>query len=235
MIVPYQTFDTRRRRPLCLAPGNDRLWARCAAGARPSRTGRPIRASPGARRGSRNKAELLPMIAAAMRGQHRAPTGSPALEKAGVPCSPVNDIGELAATRAVRRGRTWCSSPCGRRERRAQVVGLPITFDRERPRSPRSAPKLGEHTDGSAGQALGLHMNLPSEAGEVAASYAVGGVMGRTNAVASDPSVADRALSHEVQKRRRATSQLAAEAASRLTFGAGRGGGTFPPSSAARA
>jgi len=28
-----------------------------------------------------------------------------------------------------------------------QVVGLPITFDRKRPVSPRSAPRLGEHTD----------------------------------------------------------------------------------------
>ena len=30
VIVPYQTFDTRRPAALCLAPGNDRLWARCA-------------------------------------------------------------------------------------------------------------------------------------------------------------------------------------------------------------
>ena len=29
VIVPYQTFDTADH-PLCLAPGNDRLWARCA-------------------------------------------------------------------------------------------------------------------------------------------------------------------------------------------------------------
>jgi crotonobetainyl-CoA:carnitine CoA-transferase CaiB-like acyl-CoA transferase len=28
-----------------------------------------------------------------------------------------------------------------------KVVGLPIAFDRLRPTSPRSAPKLGEHTD----------------------------------------------------------------------------------------
>jgi hypothetical protein len=29
VIVPYQTFDTSDH-PICLAPGNDRLWARCA-------------------------------------------------------------------------------------------------------------------------------------------------------------------------------------------------------------
>jgi crotonobetainyl-CoA:carnitine CoA-transferase CaiB-like acyl-CoA transferase len=28
-----------------------------------------------------------------------------------------------------------------------RVVGLPISIDRKRPRSARSAPKLGEHTD----------------------------------------------------------------------------------------
>jgi crotonobetainyl-CoA:carnitine CoA-transferase CaiB-like acyl-CoA transferase len=27
-----------------------------------------------------------------------------------------------------------------------KVVGLPISFDRERPRSARSSPELGEHT-----------------------------------------------------------------------------------------
>ena len=30
VIVPYQTFDTSDGKPVCLAPGNDRLWARCA-------------------------------------------------------------------------------------------------------------------------------------------------------------------------------------------------------------
>jgi len=44
-----------------------------------------------------------------------------------------------------------------------------------------------------------------AERGEVAPSYGGGGVMGRS-LVAHDPSVADRILSHEVRKYRRATS-----------------------------
>ena len=39
VIVPYQTFDTADGKSLCLAPGNDRLWARAASGAGPSRLG----------------------------------------------------------------------------------------------------------------------------------------------------------------------------------------------------
>ena len=39
VIVPYQTFDTADGKPLCLAPGNDRLWARCAQALGPSRMG----------------------------------------------------------------------------------------------------------------------------------------------------------------------------------------------------
>ncbi|HEY4167753.1 MAG TPA: CoA transferase [Reyranella sp.] len=46
----------------------------------------------------------------------------------------------------------------------------------------------------------------PHSDGEVAPSYGDGGVKSRIETVAHDPSVADRALSHEVRKRRRATS-----------------------------
>jgi crotonobetainyl-CoA:carnitine CoA-transferase CaiB-like acyl-CoA transferase len=36
-----------------------------------------------------------------------------------------------------------------------QVVGLPISFDRQRPRSARPAPKPGEHTDEVFGGPIG--------------------------------------------------------------------------------
>ena len=82
------------------------------------------------------------MIAAAMKTRPRA-HWLEAMEKAGVPCAPVNDIGELA------RRAQFAAVGDGAAAARAsepQVVGLPITFDRERPHSPRSAPRLGEHT-----------------------------------------------------------------------------------------
>ena len=70
------------------------------------------------------------------------------MEKAGVPCAAVNDIGELANTPQFAASEIVQQLPLRDGEPTApKVVGLPITFDRVRPSSPRSAPKLGEHTD----------------------------------------------------------------------------------------
>jgi crotonobetainyl-CoA:carnitine CoA-transferase CaiB-like acyl-CoA transferase len=146
VIVPYQTFDCADGLALCLAPGNDRLWARCAVVlGHPDWATDPKFAKSSAR--VANKTELLPMIAAAMKGRPRADWVE-ALEKGGVPCSPVNDIGELAATPQFAASEMMVQLPVRPGEASApQVVGLPITFDRKRPASPRSAPKLGEHTE----------------------------------------------------------------------------------------
>ena len=146
VIVPYQTFDCADGLALCLAPGNDRLWARCAVVlGHPEWATDPKFARSAAR--IANKAELLPMIAAAMKARARA-DWIEALEKAGVPCSPVNDIGELAATPQFAASGMMVQLPVRPGEPSApKVVGLPITFDRKRPVSPRSAPRLGEHTE----------------------------------------------------------------------------------------
>ena len=146
VIVPYQTFDTSDDKSVCLAPGNDRLWARCAQVLGHPEWATDPRYARSADR-VRNKAELLPLIAAAMRTHTRAHWLG-AMEKAGVPCSPVNDIGELAATEQLAAVDLVHELPQREGEDGApRVVGLPISFDRQRPRSVRSAPKLGEHTD----------------------------------------------------------------------------------------
>ena len=65
-----------------------------------------------------------------------------------MPCAPVNDIGELANTPQFAASEIVQQLPVRPGETTApMVVGLPITFDRVRPVSPRSAPKLGEHTE----------------------------------------------------------------------------------------
>jgi crotonobetainyl-CoA:carnitine CoA-transferase CaiB-like acyl-CoA transferase len=139
VIVPYQTFDTADQ-PLCLAPGNDRLWARCAAAlGRPEWASDPKFAKSAQR--VANKAELLPMIAATLKQKPRA-TWLETLEKAGVPCSPVNDIGEVARSEQMAASKLMHQLPDGG----PKVVGLPISFDHVRPISSRSAPKLGQHT-----------------------------------------------------------------------------------------
>jgi len=141
VIVPYQTFDCADGKALCLAPGNDRLWARCAQVlGHPGWTTDPKYARSAQR--VANKAELIPMIAAAMRGKTRDQWVE-AMEKAGVPCAPVNDIGELAGTEQFAASKIVQELPGGG----PKVVGLPITFDRRRPTSARTSPGLGEHTD----------------------------------------------------------------------------------------
>jgi crotonobetainyl-CoA:carnitine CoA-transferase CaiB-like acyl-CoA transferase len=146
VIVPYQTFDCADGLALCLAPGNDRLWARCAQVLGHADWATDPKFAKSAARVA-NKAELLPLITAAMKTRTRA-EWLEALEKAGVPCAPVNDIGELAKTPQFAASELLQQLPGGA----PKVVGLPITFDRRRPVSARSAPKLGEHTDEVLGE-----------------------------------------------------------------------------------
>ena len=139
VIVPYQTFDTADH-PICLAPGNDRLWARCARVLGHDEWATDPKFAKSAQRVA-NKAELLPMIAAALKAKPRA-EWLEAMEKAGVPCAAVNDIGELVRTEQMEASKLIQQLPGG-----PKVVGLPIAFDHVRPHSARSAPTLGEHTD----------------------------------------------------------------------------------------
>ena len=66
VIVPYQVFETADR-PLCLAAGNDRLWARCAAVLGHPEWGTEARFATGPQR-VRNKGELIPLIQAITEG-----------------------------------------------------------------------------------------------------------------------------------------------------------------------
>jgi crotonobetainyl-CoA:carnitine CoA-transferase CaiB-like acyl-CoA transferase len=140
VIVPYQVFETADR-PLCLAAGNDRLWARCARV-----LGHPEWADDErfakSRQRVKNRAVLVPMIAEVLRTNTRA-HWIEGLEAAGVPCAPVNDIGEVAASEQFAAVDIVQTLP----ESGVRVVGLPINFDRKRPISARPAPKLGEHTE----------------------------------------------------------------------------------------
>ena len=71
-----------------------------------------------------------------------------ALEAAGVPSGPVNDIAELAATEQLTAVDIVQSLPEGG----PRVVGLPISFNRRRPASRRAAPRLGQHNGEILGQ-----------------------------------------------------------------------------------
>jgi crotonobetainyl-CoA:carnitine CoA-transferase CaiB-like acyl-CoA transferase len=137
VIVPYQQFETADR-PLVLAPGNDRLWARCAVVLGHPEWATDPRFAKSAER-VRNKAALIPLVAEVLRTAPRAHWLA-AFDAAGVPASPVNDIGELAATEQLEAVGILQDLPGGG----PRVVGLPISFDRQRPRSRRGAPRLGQ-------------------------------------------------------------------------------------------
>ncbi len=138
VIVPYQVFDTADR-PLCLAAGNDRLWARCAQVLGHPEWATDERFAKGPAR-VRHKATLIPLVAEVLRTRPRD-AWIAALEAAGVPCSPVNDIGEVVASAQFAAMDMVQALPGGG----PRVVGLPISFDGVRPRPARGAPGLGEH------------------------------------------------------------------------------------------
>jgi formyl-CoA transferase len=138
IIVPYQTFETADR-PICIAAGNDRLFVKCAAALGHPEWVQDERFDDGRKRAAHRDALVAlmePVLRANTRGHWMA-----ALEAAGVPCSPVNDIAELAESeqlRAVDLMRTLPGS-------NLSVVGLPISFDGARPHPAADSPRLGEH------------------------------------------------------------------------------------------
>ena len=138
VITPYQAFDTADA-PFVIAAGNDRLWARCAAVLGHAEWATDPRFATGPQRNA-YRPELVGMIAAVLRTRTRAEWLA-AFEAAGVPVAPVNDIGELARSEQLQAVDLLQTFP----DTGLTMVGLPISFDHERPRSERRAPTLGEH------------------------------------------------------------------------------------------
>ncbi len=145
VIVPYQVFDTADR-PLCLAAGNDRLFARTAQVMGHPQWATDPRFATGAQR-VRNKAELIPLIAAVFLTRQRDEWLA-ALDIVGVPSGPVNDIGELVASPQMAAVDLIRPLPEGG----PSVVNLPLSFNRERPRPSRPAPALGQHNQETLGR-----------------------------------------------------------------------------------
>jgi len=140
IIVPYQVFNAADQ-PLVIAAGNDKMFAACARTlGHPSWSEDPRFATAAER--VRNKHALIPLIQEAV-GKATRDEWITRLEAAGVPCAPVNDIGQLASTEQLAAVELLQELPGSG----VTVVGLPISFDRERPRSTRPAPKPGEHTE----------------------------------------------------------------------------------------
>jgi crotonobetainyl-CoA:carnitine CoA-transferase CaiB-like acyl-CoA transferase len=138
-LAPYQIFETADR-PLCIAAGNDRLFVKLA-----DAMGHPEWcADPRFADGRRRAANRLALVAVMQPVLHTQPRQHwlGVIADAGVPVAPVNDIAELAATDQLAAMDLVRTLP----ETEVRVVGLPLSFDRQRPAPQGRAPRLGEHT-----------------------------------------------------------------------------------------
>lgn len=137
-IVPYQVFHASDS-PLVIAAGNDRMFAACAAILGHPEWARDARFETAPQR-VRNREALIPLMSEAAARRTRKEL-IVELETAGVPCSPVNNIKELAECEQLAAVEIIQDFP----ESGVTVAGLPISFDGKRPRSTKPAPRLGQH------------------------------------------------------------------------------------------
>jgi crotonobetainyl-CoA:carnitine CoA-transferase CaiB-like acyl-CoA transferase len=145
-IVPYQPFDAADR-PFAVAVGNDAQWQRLceAIGAADLLADERFATNPG-RVEHRGElvARLSERFAAGTAGEWLA-----AMEAAGVPCAPVQTVGEALADRVLtERGGVWEME--GATYGKVRTVPSPLRFSRTPAAQRRPAPALGEHTDAAA-------------------------------------------------------------------------------------
>ena len=138
--VPYQAFDTRDG-AIVICAGNDRLFAKLA-----SALGHPewIQDERFNRNRSRlvHKAQLVGMMQEILATDTRA-AWSALLQRAGVPCSPIHSLAEaIAQPQFAELGLAREVPGDG-----FSLLGLPISFDGDRPDVRRPAPALGQHDD----------------------------------------------------------------------------------------
>jgi crotonobetainyl-CoA:carnitine CoA-transferase CaiB-like acyl-CoA transferase len=135
MIVPYQAFEASDGY-LMVAAGNDNLFRRLAAALnRPSLAEDPRFATNGER--VVNRPALVAILADIFK---REPVSywSSLLETAGIPNGPINAMNQVvtdAQTAALGQIQ---------RQGNLSLVGLPLSFDGERPAFTKRAPALGE-------------------------------------------------------------------------------------------
>lgn len=138
-IVPYQAFRTQDGW-LVIGAGNDGLFVKLAAAMQ-----RPDLAVDERFRTNRNrvthKALLLPQIETFASGFTSKELGA-LLDKAGVPNAPVQTIEQVVADPQTLALGILQAGPEGA----FTTVGLPLTYDGERPPYRRAAPQLGEQT-----------------------------------------------------------------------------------------
>jgi crotonobetainyl-CoA:carnitine CoA-transferase CaiB-like acyl-CoA transferase len=151
-IVPYQAFATRDGH-IILAVGNDGQFQRfCEAAGRADLAADPRFATNPAR--VRNRAILVPILADLIRGRDAADWLA-ALEAAGVPCGPINDLAAVFSDpQVIARGiRRDLSHPTAGT---VPSVASPIRYEATPLVHDRAPPLLGADTDTILAEVLGI-------------------------------------------------------------------------------
>jgi CoA:oxalate CoA-transferase len=152
-VTPFQAFRTRDSW-IIVSAGNEKLWqATCRALGREELLTRDEFATNGLRTEHRAalERELAPAFA-----QRTTADWVDLLERAGVPVSPINDVGQVLAHRQV-LARNMVVETAFNDGRRLRIAGNPIkmsTLADERSVPP--LPRLGQHTDDVLSADLGL-------------------------------------------------------------------------------
>ena len=143
-LCPYQSFETSDK-PLMLGIANDALWQRfCELVGQPDLASDP-RFLTGAQRVA-NRAETVSLVSVMMLERSRA-EWLDVLGAAGIPCSPIHAISELAAhAHTIASDMTFSYGNGTESEAPMRGVSIPLRLDGERLRFQRPPPKTGEHS-----------------------------------------------------------------------------------------
>jgi crotonobetainyl-CoA:carnitine CoA-transferase CaiB-like acyl-CoA transferase len=134
-LVPYQAFRAADGE-IIIAVGNDRQFERLCAILEVESLAQDERFRSNPAR-VRNRAALIPRLAAAIAGRSRAEL-SEALDSAGIPAGPINDVAEVFADPQV-TARGMQLDLDG-----APGVASPIVIDGQRQVSSHGSPRLGQ-------------------------------------------------------------------------------------------
>jgi crotonobetainyl-CoA:carnitine CoA-transferase CaiB-like acyl-CoA transferase len=137
-VVIFQAFDTADGQVI-VAAANDRLFAKLAVELGRAEWVGDARYKTNADRHA-NRETLIPDVAEIMR-QHSSEAWVARLEKAGVPCAPINDMRHMKAHPQTAALGMVQPVP----EIDLELMTLPLSLDGQRPAIRSRAPKLGEH------------------------------------------------------------------------------------------
>ena len=139
-IVPYRSYATRDGH-LLIGAANDRLFRKVATALGHPEWADEERFLDNPRR-VENRVALDALIEEVTRTDTSA-AWQAVLEAAGVPSAPMQSVDEVVAHPQTKALGMLQESPDGR----LTIMGLPLSFNGERPPFRRPAPQLGEHTD----------------------------------------------------------------------------------------